>query len=211
MKKTLAGIVLVGAVFVLSGCGLKAPAVESGAKSENPTGGSVVSSIKDAVGLGTKMKCTYREVIGQEKSATDSIVYIEGKKYKATSSAYIEGKARVQNVIFDGETSFIWTDGEKTGIKMTMKCIEEFNASLPQDAQNKIKNDIANSPEAQFKDAADSSCVPFSGADFSIPADVAFTDQCEMMKKTQKYMQDIKVPAGVDASKIPDVSKYLPK
>lgn len=200
MKKVFLGIAVVGLAFVLSGCGAKKAPQDGGAqnqtKEESKEQGSVIGSIKDAMGLGKKMKCEYS--VGTGKEAVKSTAYVEGKKYKAIST--INGTTT--NSIFDGNTMYYWQEGQKTGMKMAMSCMEELNKSLPEDQQNP---EDFKSPEEQFEDAIDTSCVPATESiNFSAPSDVTFQDQCEMMKNLiNSFKTDI--PAGAQGS-MPDLS-----
>jgi hypothetical protein len=204
MKKTLLGVVIVGAAVVLSGCG-KAPAVQNQNQTQQNASpkSSVISSIKDAMGLGTKMKCEY--FMGTGTDAVKSTAYIEGKKYMSTGVF----NGVTSYTIFDGETMYNWQAGQKTGFKMTMTCLNDLRASLPADQQAN-PGAKAPSPEDQFDNAINASCSPNTeNIDFSVPADITFNDQCEMMKKTTEMMKNIKVPGG--AGSVPANIPNMPK
>jgi len=199
MKKTILGVVIVGAAFVLSGCG-KPVATTNQNAAENPSpagqstsaGGSVISSIKDAMGLGTEVKCEYS--MGTGADAVKSTAYVEGKKFK--SVGIVAGKT--MNTIFDGETMYNWQEGQTTGFKMTMTCINDLKTSLPQDNKQAAPAGV-KSPEDQFKDATNTNCSPSGDSvDFSAPSNVTFTDQCDMMKKSLEMMKNVKVPSGAN-------------
>ena len=205
MKKTLLGVVIVGAAFVLSGCGSPAATNQNAAGNPSPAkqstspSGSVISSIKDAMGLGTKMKCEYS--MGTGTDAVKSTAYIEGKKSKSVGSF----NGITTNTIFDGETMYNWQEGQKTGFKMTMACINELKASLPADKQTTPGADI-KSPEDQFANATNTSCSPTTeSVDFSAPVGVIFNDQCEMMKGVIDMTKNLKVPGGAGAPNVPNI------
>lgn len=200
MKKIFASLAVVVAAFVFSGCGTK-KAAEVPVKKESPAetkNGGVISSIKDAIGLGSKIQCTTTSNDG-----TTSVAFVEGKKFKSTSQ--ISGKK--QNVIFDGETSYMWTDGEATGLKMAMTCLADLKSSLPQEQQNLVNDSI---PKVEDKINSDTSttCTPVAEIDFTVPSNVVFADQCEVMKKTMDSMKNIKLPQG---AKVPANLPKLPK
>ena len=201
MKKTLLGVVIVGAAFVLSGCG-KPVATDQNA-AQNPssveqstsTSGSVISSIKDAMGLGTKMKCEYS--MGTGADAVKSTAYVEGKKYKSTGIF----AGITSNIIFDGDVMYIWQEGKTTGMKMTMSCINDLKAAMPAGQQT---TPSVQSPEDQFKSATNTSCSPNTDSvDFSAPSNITFTDQCEMIKGLQQMKN--KIPAGAVPANIPNI------
>jgi len=192
-------------ILLLAGCGNK-PADKTGEKGvKNKNGvmtetqaekGGVISSIKDAMGLGKAMKCEYK--FKGEGGDITSTAYVNGKKYKAEST--VMGKKQI--VIFDETTMYSWGEGEKTGMKMEKTCMEEMNKNLP-------KGDTTSTPniktdEEFFDDATDVSCVPYSGADFSVPTDVIFTDQCEMLKGILNSMPTgVNIPNGVNIPQLP--------
>lgn len=192
-------------ILLLAGCENK-PADKAGeVGAENKSGvttetkaekGGVISSIKDAMGLGKAMKCAYKFKGGNGN--IESIAYVDGKKYKAEST--VMGKKQL--VIFDETAMYSWAEGEKTGMKMEKTCMEEMNKNLP-------KGDTAGTPSAKtdeefFNDATDVSCVPYSGADFSVPTDITFTDQCEFLRGMMKNIPaGANIPAGVNIPKLP--------
>jgi hypothetical protein len=194
MKKTTIAVAVIVVVLVVAGVffftrktSQPAPAGQAGqAQSQQSPAGNAINSIKDAMGLGTKMKCTYSTKAGD--TTITSVVYVQGKNFKSVGS--INGKTT--NTIFDGDTLYMWMEGQTTGTKMALSCINELKASLP---ANQANNPAANvqSPEDQFKNATDTSCVPGdSSVDYSVPANVTFTDQCAMMKNAINSMKNIK-------------------
>ena len=156
--------------------------------------GGLVSSIKDAMGLGQKMKCTYTAPDGNRNQGLSTIV-VDGQKYKFI--AEVNGEKSYG--IFDGETQYMWSDKTKQGLKMTKSCIEGLSQSVP---SNGNSNALATPEtpqdfEKSFGDAQGVKCEP-SNEDFSLPTDVNFIDQCEIMKASTKAMEGIKdkIPAG---------------
>lgn len=193
MKKILASVSVLVAALVFSGCGAQKAAQQTEVQKEAPvevkneTAGGVVNSIKDAVGLNAKMKCT--------TTANDGVVstvYVQGKMFKSS----VEVMKKRQNAIFDGEATYTWAEGEKTGLKMPMACIQELKASLPEQQKNSLDASIPDI-EKEINANAKVNCAPAGDVDFSIPSDVVFADQCEVMRKSLNMMKDIKLPAGV--------------
>src|SRR3990167_9560301 len=83
-------IVLAGIGWYLMNREPSAPASEQGegvsrTAMRTPGGApGVIGSIKDAMGLGKKMKCTYSAKAG---SGVSSTVFVDGKKFKFTTDA----------------------------------------------------------------------------------------------------------------------------
>lgn len=200
MKKTFTMLAVFVLVSVFSGC-TSQQAVQTPTQKENQAevkseNGSVVSSIKDAMGLGKKMKCSYS--MGNGESKFESTVFIDGKRYK--SSTMVDGK--LTYAYFDQDTMYSWMDGQKTGTKMTMSCLDDLKNSLSADLQESMASQIEN-PEDKFDNANNATCVSADDADFSLPADVVFSDQCAMMKQVTEQMKNIKIPSMPNLPNIP--------
>lgn len=161
------------------------------------TTNGVISSIKDAMGLGKKMACTYTNPADPSASST---VFIDGQKVK--TATIIKGETMYG--IFDGDTQYTWSSGkEKQGFRMTKSCMDEIKNSIP---QTPVKNTPPNAPVqdyASFDTAQNVSCKAADAEDFSIPADITFVDQCEMFRNSLKGLNQMQqnLPAGV---KLPD-------
>jgi len=208
-KKISYLFVLIAVVLIFSGCGKKSETGQSGDLSQGgSTGAKVVSSIKDAMGLGQKMECTYEMGTGQEKVI--SKVWTEGKKYHGETT--IDGKKNYS--LFDGsDLMYNWSEGSTTGTKISISCMKEISDSFPKPESAAAENNPA-SPEDlgdnAFNDAPEANCEPVAAIDFSIPSNVTFTDQCaqlrtqmESIKKMQEGFKNIKIPEGANIPEIP--------
>lgn len=192
MKNKLFGIVILGVGIVLAGCGSQKQEQNQMPEQENTQQqSSVISSIKDAMDLGKKMKCEYS--VDENGNAVKAASYVEGKKFKST----ISYGGAVNNTFFDGETTYIWTEGQTTGMKMTESCIKKFGESLPQGQEN-VSGQMVRETEEHFNNAVDVKCVQASDSvDFSAPSDVTFSDQCEMLEKSAEIMKNINIPGNL--------------
>lgn len=203
MKKLLP-IVLV--VVVLAGIGWYvsqkqggSPASEQGegiSRTSMPTPGEapgVIGSIKDAMGLGKKMKCTYSDKGG---SGVSSTVFVDGQRFKFTT----EANGTKMYGVFDGDTQYMWTAGaEKQGFKMTKACTDELAKMAGQTETGAASTTTPQDFQESFDSAQDVRCEAAGSEDFSIPADITFVDQCEMLRDSMKALEGIKgqLPAGV--------------
>lgn len=163
---------------------------------------SVIGSIKDAMGLGKKLRCTYSDTTGTGATST---VFIDGQKVKFSTTV----NGETSNGIFDGETQYIWTTGKtNNGFKMTKACMDEMK-----DFASKMSS--GNTPEttpmkdySSFDDAKNINCESAENEDFSVPATIEFVDQCEMLRNSMKALDQMKqgmpqVPQGVNMPSIP--------
>lgn len=159
-----------------------------------PEKNGIISSIKDAMGLGQKMRCTYTAPDAKGAPVTSTIA-VDGQKYKFTS----DSKGEKLYGLFDGETQYTWTTGTtKQGWKMTKACMEELSKSVP--TSNGAAPETPQDAQKSFANAENVQCVPSASEDFTVPTDVNFVDQCEMMRNSLKALDGMKgkLPAGVN-------------
>lgn len=175
MKKGLLMFSVLFLVLLLSGCGNQNQEQnKQETKNQTKESRSVISSIKDAMGLGKTMKCTYKVEAGE--NSMEMVAYVKGEKYRSENE-YQKGKE--MKSVFDGKTLYSWNEGEKNGFKITKECTEEL-AKMNQNQEREI-----NEPQSvgdDFEEAMDVNCEEASDVDFSVPSDVEFQDQCEIMK-----------------------------
>ena len=184
---------ILAAVVFLSGCsgsGETPAATEVGgtAPDKKQEAAGVIGSLKDAIGLGKKMECVSQDANGETK------VYIDGTKYKSTS-VVPEGN---MVMVFDGQDFRIWNEKTKQGFIMTKVCMEELNKNMPEadGPGNLPKNDNFQSTEDVVAEESLDNCKETGPIDFTVPADVEFIDQCELMKNIPAGIKDLQIPAG---------------
>lgn len=183
MKKIKIATLVVGAI-ILAGCGNKAMENSNGAKTkteEKSTVSQMITSVTDAMKSGKTMKCTYKTTA--KESDFETITYVKGNKYMTENNVVGVN----QKMIFDGETTHSWGEGQKQGMKMTKDCMEEMESSALENEEYQSKTS-GLTEEQDFESAVDVKCEEVSDVDFSIPSDVEFVDQCEMLKDVMKNM-----------------------
>lgn len=203
--KTLKIAAVAAGVVLLAGCGQKAAqksSTDAGANNANTpkteqksAASDVISSIADAMKSGKAMKCDY-SIKDKDGNETKMSAYVDGKKYKSDFAA----AGKITHMVFDGDATYSWREGENKGMKMTVACAEDLAKNAPKPASSADQNTPApnENPDNHFDGATNVSCSPDKNVDFSIPSDVTFTDQCEMMKNLQKNMPTL--PSGVPTS-----------
>ncbi len=193
MKKTLLALTVV-ATFFLSGCsnGDQVSVMKESAGvldvATQGSAGSVVSSLKDAIGLGKKMECVSKDADGETKA------YIDGSKYKSASIT----KDGTMISVFTGEDFYMWNEKTKEGLVMTKVCTDELNRSVPKVGgvdNSSINTEFQTTEDIVAEESIDN-CKETGSIDFTIPTDVKFIDQCEMMKNIPASVKDFKIPAG---------------
>ncbi|KKP67009.1 MAG: hypothetical protein UR66_C0003G0108 [Candidatus Moranbacteria bacterium GW2011_GWE1_35_17] len=203
MKKVsliLGGLFLIA---VLAGCG-KNEKIDSGEQVDlklaeesaeslpkEDTGenkGGMMEKLKNSISKGKKMKCTYK--ISDENGATEVTTYAQGEKYKTEVNL---GQMKTVSV-FDGDVMYSWSAGQKVGTKMAMDCINSLDikneATKEADGEASPDKDDDNFVDA-LSGAENLNCEDAGDVDFSIPDDIKFSDQCEMLKSQQKILENL--------------------
>lgn len=113
------------------------------------------------------------------------------EKGNVRSEMTINGKKQII-VVKDG-TTYSWYDGEENGQKMDKVCLDDLKKYSENMTDNKVKQPEEKmiSVESLKKDenAGKIKCSPTKNVDFSIPSNIKFIDQCQMVKQ---QMQQIK-------------------
>lgn len=173
-----------------------ADSFESATPEVVPEKPSMAQSIKEAMGVGSPMLCTYSFGAGPETMS--SRVYVSGKKFKAETMA---GGIKTQ-ILSDGDMQYVWTSGSAQGMKMSQNCLESLKAAIPESGQTTPS--APQDYQQSFDGAENVQCEPATGAgtEFSVPTDVVFTDQCAMMEQSKKMMEQYqnKIPADISRS-----------
>jgi hypothetical protein len=151
----------------------------------------MVSSIKDAMGLGTAMSCTYTMESGGQ--TFESTVNVEGEKFQSVSKI---GEI-TSYALSDGNDQYMWTSASKQGFKMSKACLEEMKKMAPPTAEGS-KTPTMEDAKAALEMAKNVKCSPAGDINLTVPTDITFTDQCTMMQDSMKMMEQMKdkMPAG---------------
>lgn len=157
---------------------------------------AVIGSIQDAMGLGKKMKCEYSAKDGNGAST----IFVDGQKFKSTSE--VDGVKMYG--LFDGTTQYTWTSNDKQGWKMDKTCLDGLSESVPDVTQENGDTESSDQPTNKqdlrdsFAAAQNAQCSPATGEDFSVPMDIVFADQCQMIKDSKKALEQMKdkLPSG---------------
>ena len=134
-------------------------------KGQEPTAATQAGpkSLKDILAAGIPQKCSYSDVTGQTN--VNGTTYIFGGKVRADFTSVVDGKTTTGHTIFDGKTSYIWTDGTTSGFKMEIDTSAPSPTGTPTQQQG-----------LDLNKAADYSCGAWlpNEALFNPPSDVTF-------------------------------------
>jgi hypothetical protein len=159
----------------------------------------MVSSIKDAMGLGMAMKCTY--TMDEADKSMQSDVLVDGEKFRATTTV----NGIKSYVLSDGADQYMWTDKDTKGFKMSKACLEDLKNKFPTPDNNQTTVPKIEDAQAALDMAKNVQCNPIESVDLTVPKDITFTDQCAMMKDSMKAMEQMKdkMPAGMSVPGMP--------
>lgn len=137
---------------------------------------------------GKKMQCEYP--IGTDADKKYSVkMFAEQGRYR-TETVMPTG---MMITVLDGKTMYTWVDGTKQGMKMDLECAKSLKDGLPQAGPaGKTEQQSYDTPEQAIGNIPNITCTEASGdVDLSVPSDVIFADQCEMLKSTLGKMKDM--------------------
>lgn len=201
MKKQLLIFAIFVSIFVFSGCAkketynledrtaLQASTEEDSEKvsiEPNISFADLVSSIEENKKLDCKHLVRDEETLNQIETHT----YIDGEKYK--SITYTTDGDTLYS-IFDGEAFYFWSKKSGQGFKMAKECTDQFQ-NTQQDNEDDgeiLELDSFKTSAELFDKNGAINCVPTDYVNVSIPAEVVFADQCDMLKKQMEEMQRI--------------------
>jgi hypothetical protein len=134
-----------------------------------------LKSLKDLLSSGVAQKCTFTN--SGESGSSEGTSYVSGGKVRADFTTVTSGKTTISHMISDGKTSYIWTEGDKSGFTMT---VSETSASQTTGSQEST----AVSSEADLGQKADYKCSAWitDSSYFTPPGDIKFSDFSEMFK-----------------------------
>lgn len=208
MKKLIIVAVVLTVGFVAVGCGKKQSAQQEGSKDEMKKGiervdgedgpsdklGEVLKKgelmgeqIQNAIQKGETLECTYRVSEADENSVIKT--YISGEKYKSV----VTTDGEEFNALFDGKTQYSWSSmGEKKGVKMSSECMEDLGEEVDDETDDMADYEDFKTTSEILDQEVEMSCNKAGKIDFSVPSDVEFVDQCEMLKTQMKQMEQLK-------------------
>lgn len=135
---------------------------------------SFTGSMKDLLLGGKAQKCTY---MGEDGEGT---VYVASdSRVRADFTSTVDEETRVMHTIVDKDTSYIWTDGEATGIKVTI------DTSKPSEGPEEDSNSEEQSAESNGINAKNNyKCGLWlvDASKFDLPEGVQFQSMEDLFK-----------------------------
>jgi len=201
MKTNIVGIVAVATVVaMLSGCG---PAPVAPATDQSSSATSVEGGVADWVsGLasGKRMQCIY-EMGGTSDRSLSVKMFADKSRYRTETAT----PAGTMISLSDGVAMYTWTVGTKQGVKMDFECAKGLQGGLSKDTSGTTQPGQSSypSPQDAVRNIPNISCSEaVDPVDFSVPSDVAFVDQCALLKSSLDAAKNVqgRIPDSVKNS-----------
>ncbi|NTW46329.1 MAG: hypothetical protein HGB18_04755 [Candidatus Moranbacteria bacterium] len=154
---------------------------------------------------GKRMRCEYS--FGDGDKATKTVMYMERDRYRTE----VGTPAGDMISLFDGKAMYSWTKGGKQGMKMDIECMKRLGEEVPKGEERQEPTSGGyESPQEALENIPNIACsVTADSIDFSVPSDVTFADQCEMMKGMLDKAKTLQGQAGALQGQIPDSVKGM--
>jgi len=185
-------ILIVGAYFVFG----KKSASNSlqSVKNQVTTMATQKKSLSDFFSMTGSQQCTF-----SDKAKTSSgTIYTDNGKMRGDFQSTNSGKTMMTHMINDGTYIYYWTEGTKTGYKMSLATVKEQAAKITMAPQNNNSGEEQSptSGPVNMNQQADYSCQAWSAdaSKFVLPQDVTFTDYTTMMQGVMKSVTPAVMP-----------------
>lgn len=202
MKKRTNFIFLFFCAAMFSGCakvgpGYKPAPAQEGAQQRSGIELSVATSESEQKALPFEPNMTFSDLVSsieknemleckyliQDEETLEDIeanAYVDGEKYKTIT--YTSGGDTLYS-IFDGEVFYSWSKDSAEGFKMEKNCARRFSGTQ-QEQEDDGEFDLGSFKTSNrlFEEDVVINCQPTPYVDVSVPAEVRFVDQCEMLE-----------------------------
>ncbi|MFA5933431.1 MAG: hypothetical protein WCV81_04110 [Microgenomates group bacterium] len=125
-------------------------------------------SLKDLLALGKTQSCTFTDGSNSKTS-----IFFANNKMRGDFEATSEKSVMKTHIIVDGQTSYMWIDGQTMGYKMS---VDKATAEQTNTQQNQI--DLNKQADYNCKDWTVDSSV------FNLPTGINFTDLSKLIAPT---------------------------
>ena len=162
----------IGGFFVLGNKSAKPPSTPTPPEAQPSATPTSQQSLKDLLTSGGAKKCTFE----YKETNSNGSVYIANSKMRGDFQAVSNGQTINSHMIVDGTTSYIWTDNQAMGFKMSMDNMEKPQVTPGAQTQSNV----------DINQKFNYNCSPWTpdASEFVLPKGVDFKDMSTMMPKT---------------------------
>lgn len=201
MNSKIIGIIIAVVIIAAGGWYFTQNKTNNQTKGQNEQTGAMSttsSSLKDLLALGKSQKCTFS--VNTEDQNSSGTFYIAGGKSRGMITAQANGTNINSNILYDGDTSYMWQEGTNTGFKF------KVNEQEAKDAQTQAQGNI--DPNQKF----DMQCEGWSADDsmFVVPNNINFQDFSSVMPQTPSTSANVDNQNNVDVNPA-DICAQLPE
>ncbi|MBP9686690.1 MAG: hypothetical protein KBD66_02735 [Candidatus Doudnabacteria bacterium] len=147
------------------------------------------TSLKALMTSGGARTCTY--TVGEGMGS--AVAFFTNGKMRSDIQVQAGQTNIVSHMLIDGQTSYSWIDGQKTGYKMDLAAMQG----------NPTKGDINNTGQANIDPNKnfDFKCSDWSvdTSNFAVPTNVEFTDMTKMMQDLPQAPSSGNIPGAVNS------------
>lgn len=195
MTKVLAGIIIIILVALGAGAFLVLSDKNKPATTDTSLNGNTQmqantendqKSLKDLIGLGSSQECSFKDAAGNAGT-----VYVGSNKMRGNfTTAGAQGSIS-SHIIVDGQTTYMWLDGQNTGYKLAF----DMNAPAAAEAEKQTGQNV------DLDQKVDYNCKAWTvnSSVFALPSGITFTDFGSMMVPSDKCAACDNVPASAQA------------
>lgn len=187
-------LAIVVSSLVLSGCLKQTNQVMETEQEQEQTGEqgeSFNGSLKEMLGLGKKVECSWRFDDVEGKSSSTGTVWVDGDRSRSEISVKVEGEEGTDMdmiSISDGKMNYMWSRGQKTGSKFDIGEMEKLGQEMQQE-----NSQDQNQAQSNWEKMYDYKCKAWrvDESKFLVPTDVEFTDMAQQMRQVQEQTENM--------------------
>lgn len=188
-------LLIVGAYFVFGKKSASSPLQSVKNQVTNMATGK--RSLTDFFSMTGSQQCTFSD----KTNTSSGTLFVADGKMRGDFQSSNSGKTTQTHMINDGTYIYYWTDGAKTGYKMSLATVKEQAAKITMAPQNNSAGEekTSSSGPVNMNQQADYSCQAWSAdsSKFVIPQDVTFTDYTTMMQGAMKSVTPMAPKEGM--------------
>ena len=137
-------------------------------------------SLSDFFSMTGSLKCTFSD----KTDNSSGTVYAAVGKMRGDFQSADNGKTTQTHMVNDGSFVYMWTDGQKSGYKMSLASIKNEATKTTNTTSGSTTDQSPAQQGVNMQKQSDYSCGPWAADKslFTVPTDVTFTDYTSMMQ-----------------------------
>lgn len=157
------------------------------------------TSLKNLLAMNKSQKCTF------DTEYSSGTTYISSGKMRGDFSAKAGGQTQITHMIADGQTSYMWMEGQTTGYQMNFSAMQG----------NTTKGEVNNTGQVNVdpSQSMNYNCSnwPTDASVFALPKNIQFTDMSAMMDTYQTPPTIAPIPGNDNMDQMTAACNKLPE